>query len=975
MSVERLDEKFCVVYNVYYSDTLDLILPGAAICSLDNLGRPSYLKANALPENMESYGLKYSESIHKVLIDICKELSIPELEITFNKTRKKPMSLSALFAEQNTQKAIQSIIDKRMVKFLETIHEHDLFLSFNLQRKIKASDILLRFSDKLARPMLHFSKTQTGIKYQLNLDLESRIITPSKHVIKLLTNDPGIILIDNLVFNLDRINAYKLKPFLKNESIFIPNKLTKNYFEQFILDVLAKVDIEVEGFELIKITTITKKTIRFVFDLFKDKWFFEVIFEYSQFSFTNISPAKRKNRIEFDDYGNIRVLQCTRNFKQESEFINELLVLGFIEDPTLRLTSGEKKFDVFHTCGIIKSSLDAICDIEVPEIDGKKILISPVRATSAFTLVNDWFDLNGVFIVGDQEFPISQLFSNIRRNDPYFKLKDGSFVIIPEPFFAKFESIVKYAKSDGTSIWRLSKQYFSLVNEIEKTGLDSKSELHLQDAADYVPSHLLKAELRPYQTQGVRWLIQHRKNNLGACLADDMGLGKTLQTIAALIDAKENLSSHEETQAKAIQLDLFGEFSDIKRSSLKALIILPASLIYNWYNEIKKFAPSFHVCRYIGAGRKKASSTLFTFDVILTTYQTAVSDLEFLKTIEFNYLVLDESQQIRNKDSKVFRSLNQLFAKYKISLSGTPIENSLSDLWSQMEFINPEILGSYNFFKNNYQIPIEKNRDENAIKELKLLVDPFILRRTKEQVAKDLPELIENIHYSEMSIQQAKMFEKEKSAARNFLLSLQKNDSKFKFHVLTTLIKLRQIANHPVIADSNYMGESGKFEDIKDKISTVVKSGHKVLIFSSFLTHLSLFEPWLDVCDYNYVKLTGGMSSDERQKVVNEFQSNDNIQVFLLSIKAGGTGLNLTAADYVFILDPWWNPFVEKQAIARAHRIGRDNNVFVTRFISKDSIEEKILVLQAKKKILSDDIIDVNSLPEINEEDLIELLD
>ena len=975
MSGEELDEKFCVVYNLYYSDTLEIVLPSAGICNMDSLGRPSYLKANALPENMESYGLIYTESIHKILIDICGELSIPSLENTFNKTRKKPLSLSALFAEQNTQKSIQTIIDRRMVKFLEIIHEHDFYLCFDLQRKIKASDLLLSFSDKIAQPLLHFSKTQTGIKYQLNLDIHDLVLQPSKHVIKLLTNEPGTILIDNVVLRLDRINAYKLKPFLKNESIFIPDKLTKKYFEQFILDVLAKVDIEVEGFELIKTTQISKSTIRFVFDLFKDKWFFEVIFEYAQFTFSNISPAKRKNRIEFDDNGNIKVHQCTRNFKEESEFINELLVLGCRKDESLRLTSGEKKFDVFHTFGLNESLLNAICDIELPEIDGKKILIAPVRVSPAFALLNDWFDLFGLFIVGDQEFPIAQLFSNIRRNDPYFKLKDGSFFIIPDTFFTRFEGIVKFAKNDDNSKWRLSKQYFSLINEIEKIGIASKSLIHLEDETEYVTSHLLKAELRPYQIQGVKWLIKHRKNNMGACLADDMGLGKTLQTIAALVDAKETISSHEVAQERSIQLDLFGECIEHKMSSLKALVILPASLIFNWYAEIKKYAPSFHVLKYIGTARKKASATIFTFDVILTTYQTAVSDLEFLKTIEFNYLVLDESQQIRNKDSKVFRSLNQLIAKYKVSLSGTPIENSLSDLWSQMEFINPEILGSYSFFKNNYQIPIEKSRDENAIKELRLLVEPFILRRTKEQVAKDLPELIENIHYSEMSVHQARMFEKEKSAARNFLLSLQRNDGKFKFHVLSTLIKLRQIANHPVLADSNYKEESGKFEDIKDMVSTVVKSGHKVLIFSSFLSHLSLLASWLDSSAYDYVTLTGSMSSDDRQKVVNAFQSNDNIQVFLLSIKAGGTGLNLTAADYVFILDPWWNPFIEKQAIARAHRIGQNNNVFVTRFISKDSIEEKILLLQTKKKILSDDIIDVSSLPDLNDDDLIELLD
>jgi superfamily II DNA or RNA helicase len=972
---KEIDESYCVVYNLYYADGLEIVLPTANICNLDHAGRPSYQKAFALPENVESYGLPYTDSVHKILIDICMELSIATLEKTFNKTRKKPMSLSALFSEQQTQKTIQAIIDKRMVKFLEIIHENSLYLSFNLQRKIKASDILLSFSDVIAKPLLHFSKTQTGIKYKLNLEMEHKIISPSSYSIQFVANNPAIILLDNVVTKVERINANKIKPFLKNESIFIPDKLAKQYFEQFILDVLVKVDVEVEGFELIKTTEISGRSIRFVFDLFKDKWFFEVNFAYDRFKFSHISPSKRKNHIEFDEQGNVKVYQCLRNMQDESAFIEKIMALGFRTDESLRLTAGENKFDVFHTFGLHLSSLKDICDVEMPEIDEKKIFISPARVTTNFSMVNDWFDLSGIFMVGDQEYPISQLFSNIRSNNPYFKLRDGSFFIIPDTFFASYESIVKFAKSDDPSKWRLSKQYFNLLPEMGNIHVALGENTDLGDDFFYTPSSLLKAELRPYQIQGAGWLIRHRKNNLGACLADDMGLGKTLQTIAALVDAKESLSSHGELPQRSIQLDLFGELIEQTRVPLKALVILPASLVYNWHGEIKKYAPSLQVLRYTGPGRKKVSATLFTFDVILTTYQTAVSDLDFLKTFDFNYLILDESQQIRNKDSKVFRSLNQLTARHKISLSGTPIENSLSDLWAQMEFINPEILKTYSFFKNNYQIPIEKNRDENAIKELKLLVDPFILRRTKEQVAKDLPDLIESIHYSEMSVQQARMFEKEKSAARNFLLSLDKSHGKFKFHALSTLIKLRQIANHPIIVDASYKDESGKFEDIKDRLSTIRKSGHKVLVFSSFLSHLRLLETWLDSCSYDYVKLTGSMNSDERQKAVHDFQSKDNIQIFLLSIKAGGTGLNLTAADYVFILDPWWNPFIEKQAIARAHRIGRQNNVFVTRFISKNSIEEKILLLQSKKKNLSDDIIEEGTLPELNDNELLELLD
>ncbi|MBK9737490.1 MAG: DEAD/DEAH box helicase [Saprospiraceae bacterium] len=586
-----------------------------------------------------------------------------------------------------------------------------------------------------------------------------------------------------------------------------------------------------------------------------------------------------------------------------------------------------------------------------------------------FVLEGDWFDLYGRIMIGEDSYPIKMLFENIKKNDPLFIMKDGRVFIIPEEVMARYEQLVRFSKSDHDE-WKLSKQHFTLIDQSIGMPEAATHILYSDDDIVYAGSDKLKAKLRPYQIQGVKWLIKHRRNGMGACLADDMGLGKTLQTLAALLDAKENDVIHEVQNGLPVQLDLFGEQHVAGRKALCALIVLPASLIFNWREEIKKFVPSFMVLNYTGPSRKNAESTIATFDIILTTYQTAVMDIDILKAIHFNYIVLDESQQIRNKNSKIFKSLNQLQTNFKISLSGTPIENSLADLWSQMEFINPQILGSYAFFKQNYQLPIEKLRDSQAIQHLKTVVDPFILRRTKEQAAPDLPQLTEIIHYSDMAADQTKVYEKERSAARNFLLGLNQTSGEYRFHVLASLTKLRQLANHPRLAIGDYDGESGKFDDVTSQISTIVRSGHKVLVFSSFKAHLSLLAEWMKEADIPFVMLTGEVSADKRQAAVQSFQNDDSIQVFLISIKAGGTGLNLTAADYVFILDPWWNPFVEKQAVARAHRIGQKNKVIVTRFICIGSIEEKILLLQDRKKLLSDDIIDRSVLPDLNVDDL-----
>lgn len=313
--------------------------------------------------------------------------------------------------------------------------------------------------------------------------------------------------------------------------------------------------------------------------------------------------------------------------------------------------------------------------------------------------------------------------------------------------------------------------------------------------------------------------------------------------------------------------------------------------------------------------------------------------------------------------------------RHKLSLSGTPIENSLSDLWAQMFFINPGLLGSYGEFQKHYLLPIERQQDERQKESLRELVKPYLLRRTKEEVAKDLPPLTERIYYSEMTEDQSKLYEAEKSRARNFLLEqYSRNNTQYFMLVQQTLMRLRQIVNHPRMINPEYDKQSGKFQDILEEWDVIQRSGHKVLFFSSFVTYLNYFKEIWDAQNRPYSWLTGDLSSKNRKAEVEKFQNDPKVQTFFISIKAGGTGLNLTAADYVFILDPWWNPFVEKQAIARAHRIGQDKNVISLKFITRNSIEEKILNLQVRKKQLAADIIEQTENGHFSQEDLAYLL-
>ncbi|MBC7486140.1 MAG: DEAD/DEAH box helicase, partial [Cytophagaceae bacterium] len=345
------------------------------------------------------------------------------------------------------------------------------------------------------------------------------------------------------------------------------------------------------------------------------------------------------------------------------------------------------------------------------------------------------------------------------------------------------------------------------------------------------------------------------------------------------------------------------------------------------------------------------------YDLVLTSYGTVRMDIEILKQVFFHYVILDESQVIKNPDSIIAKSVTELRSKHRLILTGTPIENSTLDLWSQMSFVNPGLLGTQRFFKNEFLNPIEKKHDELKTKKLYALIKPFVLRRQKSQVVKDLPDKIENIQYCSMTEEQEKEYEKVKSNYRNLILDSieQKGVGASQILLLQGLTRLRQIANHPILAESEYQDGSGKMEDVVHMLERALAENHKILIFSQFVKHLHLYADYLKEKKIDFAYLDG--STKERQKEVDKFQESEEKRIFLISLKAGGLGLNLTAADYVFLLDPWWNPAIEAQAIDRAYRIGQKKNVFTYKFITKNTVEEKILVLQQNKLRLAQELI------------------
>ncbi|WP_317040474.1 DEAD/DEAH box helicase [Hymenobacter coccineus] len=567
--------------------------------------------------------------------------------------------------------------------------------------------------------------------------------------------------------------------------------------------------------------------------------------------------------------------------------------------------------------------------------------LGPVRVELGIQEAGDWFDVRGTVYFGDIAVPFIRLRGHILQRRREFRLPNGQVAIIPEAWFTDYLELFAFGEEQDETL-SLRRHHLALVadlhsNELATVTLGRKLE-KLRDFAE-VEDHPLpvgfRGELRSYQKAGYNWLRFVQDYHFGGCLADDMGLGKTVQTLAML---------QQRAESGAAQ-------------GAASLLALPTSLVYNWLNEAQKFTPSLRMLVYTGTYRTKDVAQFADYDVVLTSYGIVRLDAELLASYRFDYVILDESQAIKNPSSTTSQAVRQLRSKHRLILTGTPVENSTMDLWSQMSFINPGLLGTQAFFRKEFLKPIEQHRDEGRTRRLHALIKPFILRRHKEQVAKELPAKTEQLSYCDMTAEQAKAYEETKSFYRNKILQNldEHGPASTQFLLLQGLTRLRQMANHPHLADATYTHESGKLREVLRMLRNVVDEGHKVLVFSQFVQHLALVRAALDERQLPYAYLDG--NTRDRAAEVARFQETDALQIFLISLKAGGVGLNLTAADYVFLLDPWWNPAVEAQAVDRAHRIGQQRPVFVYKFITQHTVEEKILALQQRKLNLVSELI------------------
>ena len=576
----------------------------------------------------------------------------------------------------------------------------------------------------------------------------------------------------------------------------------------------------------------------------------------------------------------------------------------------------------------------------------------------------DWFDVRAIVNFGELEISLKEVRRALRKKERYIKLPDGTIGAIPEEWNERYKHLFSLGHEFEDGI-RLARHHIGLIDH----ALDGEQRVkadrgYVNDRQKFlnfsgVTLHSLprdfRGELRPYQKAGFDWLYFLHEYNLGGCLADDMGLGKTVQVLVFLQDIKEKLADASDQPSS----DQPADAGTPQRAS--SLIIVPRSLLINWQREAARFTPGLHILEYFETGRSKDSQVFDQYDLVITTYGVMLRDLALLRSYRFNYIILDESQAIKNPASQTARAVRLLHSAHRLVLTGTPVENSTQDLWSQFAFLNPGLLGSLDYFRTEFILPIEKKGDVGSSLSLRKIIFPFILRRTKDQVAPELPPRTEKVLYCDMEPAQRKLYNRIRDYYRGLVLGMLEKEglNNARFRILEGLLRLRQISNHPRLMDEKFRGESGKFEMLLETIETLRAEGHKALVFSQFVQMLRILREPLDLRHIPYVYLDG--HTRNRMELVDTYQSNPQIPFFLISLKAGGQGLNLTAADYVIHIDPWWNPAVEVQASDRTHRIGQEKPVFIFKLITRDSVEEKIMQLQERKKNIVEQLITTES--------------
>ena len=945
---------FRAVYSIYRHEYLGCLISAHVVEELPN-GRLSLYFQGLYTKNFNQFAHKL-DATDKKLVSLLFHLSENEIIRRFSKKAKNPAEFYLKYFTPEIKKLALEFVNRKMAEAIPLLRDRELGLMGNDGYPLYRTASIL---EEAASVLFHFKRQETETRYYPTIKLRGEKVDFQYKDAEIICNQPAWMLLNNEIFTFEKaLDGRKLRPFLKKWYISIPRATEATYFEKFVPGLVEKYDVYARGFDI----TTEKHPARFVLTINNSGGVIttQLQVHYDRFAL----PVNPKNRVKAvmeplnDSYIFYRVIRDQGKEQEVLDFLDGLNP----EDGLWKWQYMEEQQGLIW----LSENVEGIREMGIEVLQKNKenrYSFDRPEISLQTQETGDWFDIKAMVQIGEHRIPFGRFKNHILKGKRDFKLPDGTVAILPESWFTEYRHLIEVAENRDDETLSVKKYQAGLLSMESTKGsvngiaqkLRELSEVEEIAQEQIIPTGI-KAVLRTYQKKGYDWLCFLKEFNFGGILADDMGLGKTLQTLTLLLREKE---SGNETPS---------------------LVVMPTSLIYNWKSEAKKFAPQLKVHIHTGMNRAKDPAKFSKYDLILTTYGLVRQDHAMLKKFPFHYIILDESQMIKNPASKTAKAVKNMLASHRLSLTGTPLENSLMDLWSQMTFLNPGLLGTEKFFRDFYSQPIEKFQDEKRKDQLRKLLNPFILRRTKDQVANELPPKVEHIHYCEMEEDQEKLYEETKSAYRNYLMSFASSTdfNKNKFNILAGLQKLRQIAIHPkLISDPEIPAEgisSAKYEEFTRLLGEVIDKGAKVLVFSQFVKLLQLIKTDLEARKVPFTYLDGG--TRDRQAQVEQFQEDSNIQVFLISLKAGGVGLNLTAAEYVFILDPWWNPAVENQAIDRSHRIGQKKTVFYYKFITKNTIEEKILKLQEKKARLSRDIVTVEDevYKQLGKEDLEGLL-
>ena len=937
------------------------------------------------PADLKGFDYKF-QPYEKELVELIDKYSDERLMKRFSRAA----NVSEFYSTMETtrfQKLVLPHLEQCMWKVA-----HILMLSPVRLIKKEAKYANLYDEDEIAvppffcQPVFYFERTPSETRYRLRIFLEQKEIPLLNRNIAVVANQPCMLVYRNQLIVFEKLDARKLVPFFSREFISVPHAIEEQYYSGFVKKTIRDFDVVAEGFHLQEGEVAKKAVLTLEFNLSYEPTLI-LRFRYGDELF--LSNATREVAVQFIKNGDtLQFKKIRRDREWEDQVIEKLHMIGLEEKngyfmpPSVTLTGESNRlYFLVNWLNRNKHELEKADVIIEQENNGKKYFTGDQSLELKTSSSGDWFDVYATVTFGSFSFPFIRLKHLILNDIREFELPNGEIAVIPEEWFARYRSLMPFARQKE-EVMQFGKHHFPLISKILQPDDDAirqkirkLSEVRRKVS---VPEGL-NAELRAYQKTGYEWMHSLHTNGFGGCLADDMGLGKTLQSLTLLLKLKRKATARIDDRSTVIsgQLSLFDNGIPSGSGQPASLVVLPTSLVHNWEAEIMRFTPALKVYKHIGQQRKTEAdleNAVFFYDIILTTYGTVRNDAEAFSQFTFYYIILDESQYIKNPSSKTYKAIMKLRSEHRMTLTGTPIENSLSDLWAQMNFLNKGMLGNLAFFRRYFITPIEKHNNADQQEKLQILIRPFVLRRTKDEVANDLPPLMEQVIMCDMEDEQLRTYETEKSIIRNSILAgiEQEGVKKSSIMILQGLMRLRQLANHPkMLGEADETG-SGKFGEIIRMLENVVAENHKVLVFSSFVKHLELIRKTIEHKQWKYSMLTGHTSN--RGEVIDRFQNDPENRIFLISLKAGGVGLNLTSAGYVFIIDPWWNPAAENQAISRAHRIGQNKHVFVYRFITQGSIEEKIQQLQNRKSSLADKFINSNNpLQEITREEVMSL--